>query len=284
MWEQDEFAKHWRSEFPDGDVPRMDLNSVEDIESELEKCKSNMKRLQKALAEEKFKVIYLETTVTRRKRSEPEKPGAEEENLNAPLVSSQTGDIIRKPLRRDDGGGGEKVVSDPAGLLKPHAAASTPGAFSAFSRELGRFSGRTGKPVPIPVPPPNSGFGRGNTARKAPAAAPRVVDHEEDSDREYEDAELNETFVRNNLLTPNIPGRNGQRTTSYGRGPIRHSRDFDSVDDGRLSPQAPRRLSPGSRCSTPERRSDGDLSSDHEDSSSAGNDSPVISKRCSVKS
>lgn len=263
MWEQDEFAKHWRSEFPDGDVPRMDLNSVEDIESELEKCKSNMKRLQKALAEEKFKVIYLQTTVTRRKRSEPERLRAGEENLNAtPLVSSWTGDI-RKPLRRDDGGGGERTtVSDPAGFSKPHAAVGAPGAFNVFSRERGRFSGRTGKPVPIPVPPPNSGFGWGDTAKKAPA--------EEDCDREYEDADLNETFVRNNLLTPNSTGRNGQRTPGHGRGPLRHSRDFDSGEDGRLSPQAPRKPSPGSRCSSPERRSDVDLSSDHEDSSSAG--------------
>lgn len=63
MWEQEEFAKHWRNEFPDGKVPHMDLNSVDDIESELETSKTNLKRLQKALAEEKFKVIYLQTTM-----------------------------------------------------------------------------------------------------------------------------------------------------------------------------------------------------------------------------
>uniref|UniRef100_A0AAQ5WYM7 Active breakpoint cluster region-related protein n=1 Tax=Amphiprion ocellaris TaxID=80972 RepID=A0AAQ5WYM7_AMPOC len=183
MWEQEEFAKHWRNEFPDGEVPEMELNSVEDIESELETCKSNLKRLQKALAEEKFKVIYLQTTMARQRRSDPE-------------------------------------------------------------------SGKTGKPVPIPVPP-------------------------ESSDREYEDAELNENFVRNNLLAPKSGGRDNQRTSNVyrdNRRPFRHSRDFDSGDDGRLSPSFPqilRRPSRGSGCSTPDRRSDGYLSSDHDDSSSA---------------
>uniref|UniRef100_A0A8C7YPW0 ABR activator of RhoGEF and GTPase n=1 Tax=Oryzias sinensis TaxID=183150 RepID=A0A8C7YPW0_9TELE len=40
----------------------MELHSVEDIESELETCKANLKKLQQALKEEKFKVIYLQTT------------------------------------------------------------------------------------------------------------------------------------------------------------------------------------------------------------------------------
>uniref|UniRef100_A0A4W6EWV3 ABR activator of RhoGEF and GTPase n=1 Tax=Lates calcarifer TaxID=8187 RepID=A0A4W6EWV3_LATCA len=104
----------------------MDLKSVEDIESELETCKSNLKRLQKALAEEKFKVIYLQTTMARQKRNDPE------------------------------------------------------------------------------------------------------------SDREYEDAELNENFVRNNLLAPKAGGRDGHRTHRDTRRPFRHSRDFDSGDDGSI--------------------------------------------------
>jgi len=68
MWEQAEFEKHWRNEFPEGEVPVMNLHSVEDIEVELEKCKTNLKVLQQALSEEKFKVIYLQTTIARKKK------------------------------------------------------------------------------------------------------------------------------------------------------------------------------------------------------------------------
>uniref|UniRef100_A0A8C9YZ42 ABR activator of RhoGEF and GTPase n=1 Tax=Sander lucioperca TaxID=283035 RepID=A0A8C9YZ42_SANLU len=117
----------------------MDLNSVEDIESELEKCKANLKRLQKALAEEKFKVIYLQTTIARQKKNDPERFEGKDENFNAAT-----------------------------------------------------FVG---------------------------------------SDREYEYTELNENFVRNNLLAPKSVGRENQRTPNACRDtrlPFRHSRDFDS--------------------------------------------------------
>ncbi|XP_070773012.1 active breakpoint cluster region-related protein isoform X2 [Enoplosus armatus] len=226
MWEQEEFAKHWRNEFPDGEVPQMDLNSVEDIESELEASKTNLKRLQKALAEEKFKVIYLQTTMARQKSD-----------------------------------GQRTKVSDTGGV-KLHAAGNIAGIASSFGRERSRFSGKTGKPVPIPVPPKKPTFHRGNTAT---SGVSQLNDNEVASDREYEDAELNENFVRNNLLAPKTVGRDTRR-------PFRHSRDFDSGDDGRLSPSFPqihRRASRGSGCSTPDRRSDGYLSSDHDDSSSA---------------
>uniref|UniRef100_A0A4W6EYX9 ABR activator of RhoGEF and GTPase n=1 Tax=Lates calcarifer TaxID=8187 RepID=A0A4W6EYX9_LATCA len=254
-----EFAKHWRNEFPDGEVPKMDLKSVEDIESELETCKSNLKRLQKALAEEKFKVIYLQTTMARQKRNDPERFEGKDENFNADTFTLSNTGNIRKPLRRYDEGDGDRTVVSDTGII------------SAFGRERSRFSGKTGKPVPIPVPPERPSYQREITA---PTAASQPNDNEEGSDREYEDAELNENFVRNNLLAPKAGGRDGHRTHRDTRRPFRHSRDFDSGDDGRLSPSFPHiynRASRGSGCSTPDRRSDGYLSSDHDDSSSAGN-------------
>lgn len=274
MWEQEEFAKHWRNEFPDGEVPKMDLNSVEDIESELEMCKTNLKRLQKALAEEKFKVIYLQTTVSRQKRNDPERFEGKDENFNASTFTFSKSGNIRKPQRRGDEGDGQRTkVSDPGGV-KLHAAGNIAGVMSSFGRERSRFTGKTGKPVPIPVPPRKPSFHRGDPA---PPGVSQPNDSEVGSDREYEDAELNENFVRNNLLAPKVVGRDNQRSSSSHRDtrrPFRHSRDFDSGDDGRLSPSFPqihRRASRGSGCSTPDRRSDGYLSSDHDDSSSAGN-------------
>ncbi|TKS83582.1 Breakpoint cluster region protein [Collichthys lucidus] len=268
MWEQEEFAKHWRNEFPDGEVPKMDLNSVEDIESELEVCKGNLKKLQKALAEEKFKVIYLQTTVSRQKRFE-----GKDENFNAETFSLSRAGNVKKPPRREDESDGQRSKVSDSGGVKPHAAGRIAGITSSFGRERGRFSGKTGKPVPIPVPPRRPNYQR---EEPAPAVVSQPNDNEVGSDREYEDAELNENFVRNNLLAPKVVPRDNQRTPgSYRdtRRHLRHSRDFDSGDDGRLSPSFPqihRRASRGSGCSTPDRRSDGYLSSDHDDSSSAG--------------
>uniref|UniRef100_UPI003AABE9F5 active breakpoint cluster region-related protein isoform X2 n=1 Tax=Centroberyx gerrardi TaxID=166262 RepID=UPI003AABE9F5 len=240
MWEQEEFAKHWRNEFPDGEVPEMDLNSVEDIETELEKCKSNLKRLQKALSEEKFKVIYLQTTVARQKRSyDQERFDGKDENFNADTVGfSKMGNIRKTPRGGDEG-----------------------------DRETTRV-GRTGKPVP-PRKPGSQMVG----------TTPTVVSHPDDngetSDHDYDDVELNENFVRSNLVAPKTIRSESQRSTAPHRDvlrPFRQSRDLDSGDDGRMSPsfmQVHRRTSRGSGCSTPDRRSDGYLSSDHEDSSSA---------------
>lgn len=245
----------------------MNLKSVADIESELEMCKSNLKRLQKALAEEKFKVIYLQTTVARRQRSDPERVGGKDENFNADPAPPSNPVNVRKPQRRDHGGDRHRsMVTDPGGA-KPHGAGPAVAVSSPFASERSRFIGKTGKPVPIPVPPRMMTFNIVESKN----------DSEPGSDREYEDAELNENFVRRNLLTPKSVVRDNQRSSSSYRDtrrPFRHSRDFDSGDDGRLSPsfaQVHRRASRGSGCSTPERRSDGYLSSDHEDSSSAGN-------------
>lgn len=274
MWEQEEFAKHWRNEFPDGEVPQMNLNSVEDIESELETCKSNLKSLQKALAEEKFKVIYLQTTVSRQKRGDPERFQGKDENFNADTVTFSNRGNVRKPQRWGDEGDGQRIkVLDPGGV-KFHAAGSIAGVTSSFGQERSRFSGRKGKPVPIPVPPRKPSF---NRAEPTATGALQPNNTEAGSDREYEDAELNENFVRNNLLPPKVVvGDNPKLSSSYRdtRRPFRHSRDFDSGDDGRLSPSFThihRRASRGSGCSTPDMKSDGYLSSEHDDSSSAGN-------------
>ncbi|XP_068457556.1 active breakpoint cluster region-related protein isoform X1 [Clinocottus analis] len=279
MWEQEEFAKHWRNEFPDGKVPHMDLNSVEDIETELETSKAQLKRLQKALAEEKFKVIYLQTTMARQKTHGPLRLRGKDENFNADAFGfCKTGDA-RGPQRRgeDEADGQRSKMPEPGGV-KLHgpgsAPGSAPGVMSSFGRERSRFSGgKTGKPVPTPVPPQKPSF-----QKRDPAPAGVRPPNDNDaagSDREYDDAELNENFVRNNLLAPKAVGRDSQKTPGGYRDvrrPFRHSRDFDSGDDGRLSPSFPQvqlRAPRGSGCSTPDRRSDGYLSSDHDDSSSA---------------
>uniref|UniRef100_A0A8C7YPP8 ABR activator of RhoGEF and GTPase n=1 Tax=Oryzias sinensis TaxID=183150 RepID=A0A8C7YPP8_9TELE len=215
------FAKHWRNEFPDGEVPRMELHSVEDIESELETCKANLKKLQQALKEEKFKVIYLQTTVVRLKKSLPERVGG------AGACAQTKTENVRKPPRQDEVSSGKGTKESDSGGFKLNAGRTA----SPLDREQSRFSGRTGKAVPIPVPPLKPSF-------KTPTAAPP---DEDGSDQEYEDAELNENFVRCNLLTPKIVVKDSHCSSHRdGRPPFRFSRDLDSGDEGRLSPSFPR--------------------------------------------
>nr|XP_046147436.1 breakpoint cluster region protein-like [Oncorhynchus gorbuscha] len=285
MWEQDEFEKHWKNEFPDGEAPKMDLTSVEDVESELEKCKSNLKTLQQALLEEKFKVIYFQTTIARQKKSYDKVmwEDGKDENLNLEHLLSRT-ETERKSLMTNEKLDREcmKVLGNGSMKLQ------TPGSRGTKPEPPIRISSRTSKPIP-PAPPRKSSFQKqvntisselsqadGNCiGRIGKLNSVSESNSREASDHEYEDAELNENFVKGNMVTPKTTVGDSQRSNTHRDTlrPLRHSRDFDSSDDGRLSPScipAHFRASGtgGSGRSTPDRRSDGNLSSDHEDSSS----------------
>uniref|UniRef100_A0A667ZCP9 ABR activator of RhoGEF and GTPase n=1 Tax=Myripristis murdjan TaxID=586833 RepID=A0A667ZCP9_9TELE len=99
----------YKNEFPDGEVPQMDLNSVEDIETELEKCKANLKRLQQALAEEKFKVIYLQTTVARQRRDE----NLNADKLHVPGISGGVSSSVPRERSRFSGRTGKPAPAVP---------------------------------------------------------------------------------------------------------------------------------------------------------------------------
>ncbi|XP_030392984.1 active breakpoint cluster region-related protein isoform X4 [Gopherus evgoodei] len=88
MWEPAEFERHWQAEFPGEPAPRMQLGSVRDMELELERCRGNLRQLQQALAEEKFKVLYLETALAR----EPPAPSSDwQAEEPAPLLDVPPG-------------------------------------------------------------------------------------------------------------------------------------------------------------------------------------------------
>lgn len=252
MWEQEEFEKHWRNEFPDGDVPQMNLYSVEDIETELEQCKARLRSLQHELAMEKFKVIYLQTTIAqKRKTYDAERWGTREHDgeTAAPRAEKTDRESVRAP---------------PGIRLHPLGGRSVEEPGSALVR-----GSKTGKPILVPPRKKSalvkdSAAGSGCAPGRDACDGGRRRDSERDSDRDYDDVELNENFVRRNLIDPRAKETRGSLR------PFRFSKDFDSGDDGRLSPCAPLRGSFGSGRSTPERRSDGYLSSEHEDSSSVG--------------
>ncbi|XP_066552292.1 active breakpoint cluster region-related protein isoform X1 [Amia ocellicauda] len=289
MWDPEEFEKHWKNEFPDGEVPRMELSSVQDIEKELEKCKSHLKTLQQALSEEKFKVIYLQATIAQQKKSydherwESSGKGGKLELPAAPLESQgkkaagpqDKPHLLRMPFMR-------RAPAHDSGRAAEHLWENPPMAKERdLPRSLRGAADRHGMVVP--------GLRRtkGSVERGSPPAArtsepdgncvsaPAEEKHDaggDVSDHEYEDVDLNEGFVQVNLVTPKINLLDGQPGGPHRpalRG-FRQSRDLDSGDEGRLSPgalQVPYRSPRGSGYSTPDRRSDGYLSSDHDDSS-----------------
>lgn len=226
MWEQAEFEKHWRNEFPDGEVPVMNLHSVEDIEAELEKCKANLKVLQQALSEEKFKVIYLQATIAQKKRTYD----IEKWWNNADLNKDRT------------------FGTDSRGEEEP------------FAPDILRDN-KTGKPIPVPPRKKLDVQQEPSSAGDISLCVAEKRNSQQDSDHEFEDVELNENFLRKNILNPKIKVRESHRLNP--RFPM--SRDLDS-DEGRLSLSLALRGSHGSGRSTP----DGYLSSDHDDDDSAG--------------
>lgn len=261
MWEQEEFEKHWRNEFPDGEVPRMNLHSVEDIENELEQCKARLKSLQQELAMEKFKVIYLQTTIAQKRKSYDAERWGNKEHDAEPTAN--------KPEKTDT-----ESMRAPTGA-RLHALGSR--SVDESGNMLVRGS-KTGKPILVP-PRKKPALVKDSAASLGSGSCPsssylqdecyrKRRDSERDSDRDYDDVELNENFVRKNLIDPR-----SKETRSSSLRPFRFSKDFDSGDDGRLSPCVPLRGSLGSGRSTPDRRSDGYLSSEHEDSSSVGKNS-----------
>lgn len=173
MWEQAEFEKHWRNEFPDGEVPVMNLHSVEDIEAELEKCKANLKVLQQALSEEKFKVIYLQATIAQKKRNYD----------------------IEKCWNKADGD--RNCGTDCRGE-------------EPFAPDILRDN-KTGKPIPVPPRKKPDVQQDHSSPRDISLCVGEQRNSEQDSDHEFEDVGLNENFLRKNILNPKSKVRENHR-------------------------------------------------------------------------
>ncbi|XP_063060187.1 active breakpoint cluster region-related protein isoform X1 [Engraulis encrasicolus] len=270
MWEQEEFEKHWKKEFPDGEVPRMNLESVEDIESELQNCKANLRKLQQQLAQEKFKVIFLETTLARTKKSwDKERWDRADVKLAPDTKTSESFEKRQQNLDQDVEVKDKERPVPPAKDPMINKRGEDPVRIS-FTRDTPAKPGK-------PIPPPRKNL----SAKKpfVPAPSPhQVVDgscvsrteekHPEggggNSDHEFEDAGLNHNFVSRNLVNPSA--RDSQKPNLHRDAlrPFRLSRELDSSDEGRLSPLGIQ-VTGGSGRSTPDRRSDGYLSSDSGD-------------------
>uniref|UniRef100_A0A665WR82 Breakpoint cluster region protein-like n=1 Tax=Echeneis naucrates TaxID=173247 RepID=A0A665WR82_ECHNA len=69
MVEQVGFMDAWRAQFPESDPPCMELNTLGDIEQELDKCKTSIRQLEKEVNKERFRMIYLQTLLAKEKKS-----------------------------------------------------------------------------------------------------------------------------------------------------------------------------------------------------------------------
>ncbi|XP_023814496.1 breakpoint cluster region protein [Oryzias latipes] len=63
------FVEAWRAQFPETEPPSMELNSLGDIEQELDKCKSSIRHLEKEVNMERFRMIYLQTLLAKERKS-----------------------------------------------------------------------------------------------------------------------------------------------------------------------------------------------------------------------
>uniref|UniRef100_A0A3P8VRK5 BCR activator of RhoGEF and GTPase n=1 Tax=Cynoglossus semilaevis TaxID=244447 RepID=A0A3P8VRK5_CYNSE len=63
------FVDAWRAQFPESEPPCMELNSMVDIEQELDKCKTSIRHLEKGVNKERFRMIYLQTLLAKEKKS-----------------------------------------------------------------------------------------------------------------------------------------------------------------------------------------------------------------------
>ncbi|KAK2837702.1 hypothetical protein Q5P01_014914 [Channa striata] len=63
------FVEAWRAQFPESDPPCMELNSLGDIEQELDKCKVSIRHLEKEVNKERFRMIYLQTLLAKERKS-----------------------------------------------------------------------------------------------------------------------------------------------------------------------------------------------------------------------
>uniref|UniRef100_A0A8C3A386 BCR activator of RhoGEF and GTPase n=1 Tax=Cyclopterus lumpus TaxID=8103 RepID=A0A8C3A386_CYCLU len=59
----------WRAQFPESDPPCMELNSLGNIEQELDKCKTSIRHLEKEVNKERFRMIYLQTLLAKERKS-----------------------------------------------------------------------------------------------------------------------------------------------------------------------------------------------------------------------
>lgn len=221
MWDPQEFERHWQAEFPGAEAPVMRLDSVLDMEQELERCKLNLKRLQQVLAEEKFKVVHLQAALA----GEPSEPGCArlrggDGASSGPPGSSRPERAL--PTRGEESSADS--VGDPPGSARPAAAEVTTHAKAETPPWAGLDLPAWPAPAPAPVP------GSGGAVRSLTAAIHQQLLQPRLLFGPREDRASPGRHEGTALGSP--PEELAARTTRAGRGSEDAEPDASGADDG----------------------------------------------------
>ncbi|XP_053557968.1 breakpoint cluster region protein [Bombina bombina] len=229
MLEPAGFAEAWRAQFPDAEPPRMELRTVRDMEQELERCRASVRRLERELNRERFRMIYLQTLLAKERRGYDRQrwgfedrgpPGAEkspgaEERVRGP------GREERSPEERPRGPGRrEPPVGAPD--LSPVDTSRGPRRLLSLTERDEPRSDRLRRASSHPEGSPGPRGPNSTDTRRG-----RSSDSSCGWDGEYEEPELNPRFLRDNAL----PGPGG----SWGEAWPRRSfspRSFEDLGGG----------------------------------------------------
>ncbi|XP_051829347.1 breakpoint cluster region protein isoform X1 [Antechinus flavipes] len=230
------FAEAWRAQFPASEPPRMELGSVSAIEQELQRCQASIRRLELEVNQERFRMIYLQTLLAKERKSYDRRrwgcPGAEPPAEPPAAEREGPGKSPRTPPAAEREGPGKPPRTPPAADGSPRARArGQPPSVAALRSTFERARGGPGpggggddKPFYVNVEYHQerglvkvndkevseriSCLGsqamqqerrKGQPPAGAPAARPACWEPAAAGD--YEDAELNPRFLRDNLLS-----------------------------------------------------------------------------------
>uniref|UniRef100_A0A8C6AXD7 BCR activator of RhoGEF and GTPase n=1 Tax=Monodon monoceros TaxID=40151 RepID=A0A8C6AXD7_MONMO len=182
------FAEAWKAQFPDSEPPRMELRSVGDIEQELERCKASIRRLEQEVNQERFRMIYLQTLLAKEKKSY---------------------DRQRWGFRR--------AAQPPDGAAEPRAPRDAEKPFYVnveFHHERGlvkvndkdvsdRISSLGSQAMQMERKKSQQGAGPGPGDPPRPSYRGRLSESSCGLDGDFEDAELNPRFLKDNLINAN---------------------------------------------------------------------------------
>ncbi|KAE8634539.1 hypothetical protein XENTR_v10002344 [Xenopus tropicalis] len=227
------FAEAWRAQFPDAEPPRMELRTVRDMEQELERCRASVRRLERELNRERFRMIYLQTLLAKERRGYDRQRWGFEDRQHQAGERDPFGEERVKSTGREERSP-ENSIKGPGRREPPVGAPDlSPGDVNRGPRRLLSLTERED---------PEQRSDRLRRASSHPEGSPglrgpQVAEHRgirgrsSDSscgwDGEYEEPELNPRFLRDNAL----PGTGGNWGEAWPRRSF-SPRSFEDLGGG----------------------------------------------------
>uniref|UniRef100_A0A8C6YC10 BCR activator of RhoGEF and GTPase n=1 Tax=Naja naja TaxID=35670 RepID=A0A8C6YC10_NAJNA len=206
------FAEAWRAQFNDAEPPAMALRSVGDIEAELERCKASIRRLELEVNKERFRMIYLQTLLAKERKSyDRQRWGFHDGSSEADAAQPGEEERAKPTAAADEKPREEGAAAGSPGRARPAPSCSRrrlpaatsverDGAALEYHRERGlvRVNDRD---VSERISALGSQAMQLEARKKLPGPPRgRSADAAYDDGAEYEDAELNARFLKDNLL------------------------------------------------------------------------------------